>query len=139
MRQIEDILQRIPRIEAVRQLGVKAVPIKMHFCCGGNHWYVVGFDGKDTFLGFVRLNSIETTEFCYFSYSHLRVAQGSMIMKDMETDENVEIPIYIEWDSNWRPTSDARWIDPSIFPVHDMLRGGVTVWMDGPDSISSVQ
>ena len=45
--------------------------IRLHFFIGGCDWYIVEFDGKDTFFGFANLNDPQNAEWGYISLNEL--------------------------------------------------------------------
>ncbi|EMS77547.1 hypothetical protein [Desulfotignum phosphitoxidans] len=50
-------LASIPRLYKIEHIPLKDKPIYLHFFIGNCDWYVIEFDGKDTFWGFVILNN----------------------------------------------------------------------------------
>jgi len=66
-------LATIPQLYQTEDIPLKLKLIHLHFFIGGSDWYVMEFDGKDTFWGFVILNGdYEMAEFGYISFDELK-------------------------------------------------------------------
>ena len=65
-------LATIPRLYQTEEIPLKDKPVYLHFFIGNSDWYVMEFNRKDTFWGFVILNNdYEMAEFGYFSFHEL--------------------------------------------------------------------
>ncbi len=83
-------LAQIPPLDAVRDTPVDERILYLHFTRAGVDWYVAGFDGKDTFYGFVDYHDpINEAEWQLFSFSKLKNKRS----------DNIEI----ELDPYWSP------------------------------------
>jgi predicted RNA-binding Zn-ribbon protein involved in translation (DUF1610 family) len=66
-------LATIPQLYKTEDIPLKQKLIHLHFFIGGSDWYVMEFDGKDTFWGFVILNGdYEMAEFGYINFDELK-------------------------------------------------------------------
>ena len=65
-------LAGIPPLYQTENIPNRQKIIHMHFFLGASDWFVVEYDGDDTFFGFVILNDDEVNaEWGYFSLSEL--------------------------------------------------------------------
>jgi len=65
-------LSLISALYETEHIPLKDKPVYLHFQIGASDWYVMEFDGNDTFWGFAILNSdYEMAEFGYFSFHEL--------------------------------------------------------------------
>jgi DNA-directed RNA polymerase subunit RPC12/RpoP len=88
-------LAKIPALYATEHIPLKDKVVYFHFFIGNCDWYVMEFDGNDTFWGFAILNNdYEMAEFGYFNFHEL-------------ADIRVKGIFEIENDTSWqvRPAS----------------------------------
>ena len=65
-------LEKIPKLYATESTPTKDKKVVMHFFIGGCDWYVVEFDGADTFFAFCILNNdYNMAEWGYISFKEL--------------------------------------------------------------------
>lgn len=66
-------LKRIPNLYETEGIPLKEKNLHLHFQFANSHWYIVEFDQKDTFFGFVILNGdLEMAEWGYISFNELK-------------------------------------------------------------------
>jgi hypothetical protein len=66
-------LAQLPGLYTTESLALKDKLIQMHFFLGGCDWYVVEFDGRDIFFGYVILNGDrDSAEWGNFSFNELK-------------------------------------------------------------------
>lgn len=66
-------LASIPRLYETESVPLKDKIIHAHFFVSGCDWFVIEFDGNDTFFGFAILNQdLEMAEWGYVSFSELK-------------------------------------------------------------------
>ena len=66
------MLEKLPHHRSIETLPPERQLIHAHFSSAhGFHWYAAGFDGKETFLGFVNLADPLNAEWGYFTLSNL--------------------------------------------------------------------
>jgi len=65
-------LSKIPRLYETEEIPLAEKRVHLHFFIGGCDWWVVEFDGEDTFFGFVNLGDDLNAEWGYFSFRELR-------------------------------------------------------------------
>lgn len=78
-------LAKLPHLYTTDHVDCKDKTILMHFFIGGCDWYVVEFDGKDTFFGFANLNDPMNAEWGYFTLSEL----GGIKVRGLEVDRDL--------------------------------------------------
>ena len=65
-------LAQLPKLYETERTPVRNKIVQMHFFIGGCDWYVVEFDGEDTFFCFAILNDdLECAEWSYASLSEM--------------------------------------------------------------------
>ena len=65
-------LASVPRLYQTEDIPLKDKPVYLHFFIGNSDWYVMEFDGADTFWGFVILNNdFQMSEQGYFSFQEI--------------------------------------------------------------------
>ncbi|MFH2096664.1 MAG: DUF2958 domain-containing protein [Bacteroidota bacterium] len=81
----------IPKLYATEGIPMKDILIYMHFTFpGGSDWYVMEFDGRDKFFGYVILNNdFQISEFGDFYLSEL-------------AEINLGGYLHVERDVNWK-------------------------------------
>lgn len=66
-------VRKIPLLYATEDIPAKDKLVYLHFFCGSADWYVVEWDGRDTFFGFAILfPGSGMAEWGYISYSELK-------------------------------------------------------------------
>ena len=69
----EQQLKKIPKLYETECTPPKEKTIHLHFQFAKSHWFIVEFDGEDTFFGFVILNGDpDMAEWGYISYTDLK-------------------------------------------------------------------
>lgn len=81
-------LSKIPRLYETEGIPVAEKRVHLHFFIGGCDWWVVEFDGEDTFFGFVNLGDDLNAEWGYFSFRELREIRVSGFEVDCEKEEH---------------------------------------------------
>jgi hypothetical protein len=67
------LLKKIPRLYETENVELCEKLIYLHFFLAGSDWFIAEYDGKDTFFGFVCLNSFkEFAEWGYISFKELK-------------------------------------------------------------------
>ena len=65
-------LKTVPALYQTEETPLKDKLVFLHFYIGNSDWYVMEFDGEDTFWGFVVLNNdFQMAEWGYFSFHEL--------------------------------------------------------------------
>ena len=65
-------LQQLPRLYETENIPPEDKVVHLHFQVDQCHWWVMEYDGKDTFFGFVLLHGwSQYAEFGYFTLSEL--------------------------------------------------------------------
>ena len=65
-------LQQLPRLKETENISPEDKVVHLHFQVDHCHWWVMEWDGHDTFFGFVQLyGSSQYAEFGYFTLSEL--------------------------------------------------------------------
>lgn len=81
-------LEKVPRLFETEPVPMKEKTIHLHFFMGGCDWYVVEFDGEDTFFGYVILNGDhQNAEWGYFSFQELSNLKIGWLEVDCEIEE----------------------------------------------------
>jgi hypothetical protein len=66
-------LNKVPRLYETEEIPLEDKEVHLHFFVGSNDWFVVEFDGDDTFFGFACINGDkEMAEWGYFSFEELK-------------------------------------------------------------------
>lgn len=66
-------LDQIPRLYETEDIPLADKLVHLHFFIGGCDWYIVEYDGDDTFFGYAILNGdIVNAEWGYISFSELK-------------------------------------------------------------------
>ena len=85
-------LAGILKLYETEHIPLKDKLVYLHFYIGNSDWYVMEFDGDDTFWGFAILNNdYEMAEFGYFSFHEL----ADIMVKgffEIENDASWEVP-----------------------------------------------
>jgi hypothetical protein len=69
----ENMLKKIPKLYETEQIDAEDKMIHLHFFLAGSDWFIVEYDGEDTFFGFVCLNGMrEFAEWGYISFKELK-------------------------------------------------------------------
>lgn len=88
-------LAAIPRLYSTTSIPARDKVIRMHFFLASYDWYVVEFDGRDTFMGFVAVHGDPaSSEWGYFSLSEL----CAISLNGMEVDR----------DLHWEPATAGK-------------------------------
>ena len=83
-------LSGIPRLYVTEGIKAPDKVVHAHFFMSSCDWYVVEFDGNDTFFGYVILNNDHhCAEWGYFSFSQLRQLSYN--------------GIEVDYDLHWQP------------------------------------
>jgi len=65
-------LNMLPQLYETENIPPEDKIVLLHFTANECHWYVIEWDGKDTFFGYVLLNGwSQNAEFGYFNLSEL--------------------------------------------------------------------
>ncbi len=68
----QERLSKIPRLYETESASLQEKFIHLHFFLGNSDWFVVEFDGKDIFFGYVIFNGdYQNSEWGYFSFTEL--------------------------------------------------------------------
>jgi len=66
-------LAKIPRLYETEEIPLKEKQVHLHFFGADCDWYIVEFDGDDTFFGFACINGdLQNAEWGYVSFSDLK-------------------------------------------------------------------
>ena len=66
-------LSEVPKLYSSEEIPLKEKLIYLHFFINGSDWWIIEFDGKETFFGFVILNNdIEMSEWGYINFPELK-------------------------------------------------------------------
>lgn len=69
----KNVLKKIPKLYETDKVEASEKLIYLHFFLAGSDWFVVEYDGEDTFFGFVCLNGMkEFAEWGYMSFNELK-------------------------------------------------------------------
>ena len=83
-------LSKLPKLYETEGIPLEEKIVMMHFFIGNSDWYIVEFDGEDTFFGYTILGGdIYNAEWGYISYQELQ-----------------ELKVYgfeVEYDEHWKP------------------------------------
>ena len=87
-------LMKIPKLHETEDTPLKEKTVHLHFFIGGCDWYIVEYDGNDTFFGYAILNNdFRMAEWGYISYSELRSIKVAGWMEiDCELEEHWNNP-----------------------------------------------
>jgi hypothetical protein len=81
-------LDSIPRLYETESTPLADKLVHLHFFIGGCDWYIVEFDGDDTFFGYAILNGdLINGEWGYVSFSELRSIKIGFVEIDCELEE----------------------------------------------------
>lgn len=82
-------LAKIPRLYETEHIPIKDKLVHLHFFMGGSDWYVVEYDGKDQFFGFVIMNNDHfNSEWGYFSFEEMKsIKANGWLQIDCETED----------------------------------------------------
>lgn len=84
------VAKKLPTLRAQENASDPVVHAKFFNPCGAATWYVLEFDGEDTFFGYVNLGDHDNAELGYFSLAELqsiRVFGGRLgIERDLHWD-----------------------------------------------------
>lgn len=79
-------LAELPRLYETESIPAEDKIVYLHFFLGSADWYIVEYDGDDTFFGFVNLGDPQMAEWGYISFSELktvRVGPGFEVDNDL--------------------------------------------------------
>ena len=93
-------LNKIPRLYETEDVPAKDKIVHIHFFLASSDWFIVEFDGKDTFFGFAVLNGWkDLAEWGYISYKELKELK---VRQPIGIDgQRMLIPLEVERDLNW--------------------------------------
>ena len=93
-------LAKIPRLYETENVPAKDKIIRMHFFLGSSDWFIVEFDGEDTFFGFACLsNWKDLAEWGYISFNELK--QLKVEAPVSINGQKALIPLEVDRDLNW--------------------------------------
>lgn len=119
-------LATIPKLYETEHLPMKDKIIHFHFFIGGCDWFVVEYDGTDTFFGFAILHGdLQMAEWGYVSLSDL---------KSIKINGYLEIDCDLYWDP--KPAREVELICKSQgWPVTNtnISTGGALSWLTLPN------
>ena len=93
-------LNKIPRLYETENVPAKDKIIWMHFFLASSDWYIVEFDGDDTFFGFACLNNWkDLAEWGYISFNELK--QLKVDAPVSINGQKALIPLEVDRDLNW--------------------------------------
>ena len=85
-------LNQIPKLYETENTAVANKMVHLHFFLGGCDWYIVEYNGDDTFFGYAILNGdIINAEWGYISFSELQAIKIGFVEVDCELEEYWEI------------------------------------------------
>ena len=89
----EKRLAKIPTLYETEEIPLKEKLVYLHFFLGSSDWYVMEYDQKDTFFGFVILNSdYQMAEWGYINFSELKAIKvNGWLEIDCELEEHWKI------------------------------------------------
>ena len=104
-------LAKVPRLYETENVPVKDKKVHIHFFLASSDWFIVEYDGEDTFFGFVCLNGWQDcAEWGYISYKELRELR---VQQPIGIDgQRMLMPLEVDRDLHWTPkkASDVLWI-----------------------------
>jgi len=74
----EDVLAHLPHSRDIEHIPADEQVIHLHFHVGAHHWWVVGFDGRATFLCFACLGVPQDAEWGFVTLESLEL-QGAVV------------------------------------------------------------
>ena len=107
----KNVLKKIPRLYETDNVEASEKLIYLHFFLAGSDWFIVEYDGKDTFFGFVCLNGMkEFAEWGYISFQELKVLRVEQPI--LVNGEPGIVMLQVKFDKNWkvRKAKDASLI-----------------------------
>ena len=95
-------LAKIPRLYATENVPAKDKIIWMRFFLGNSDWFIVEYDGDDTFFGFACLNGwTDLAEWGYISFKELKQLK---VKQPIGIDgQKALMPLEVDRDLNWMP------------------------------------
>ena len=82
-------LSQIPKLYETEHISLKEKVIHLHFFIAGCDWYLVEYDGADTFFGYAILhNDYQMAEWGYISFTELKEINIGGIEIDCELPEH---------------------------------------------------
>ena len=97
-----EALARIPALGETGEIPVEDKLIHLHFVLIHAHWYVVEFDGADTFFGFIDPGDSALAGWGFFRLSELQDARTLVPIVDPCTGWREEVlPVAVEYDESW--------------------------------------
>ena len=93
-------LNKIPRLYATENVPARDKVIHLHLFLGNSDWFIVEYDGNDTFFGFVCLNGWQDcAEWGYISFRELK--QLKVDAPVSINGQRALIPLEVDRDLNW--------------------------------------
>lgn len=81
-------LSKIPRMYETEDVPAADKLVHIHFFLGGCDWYIVEYDGEDTFFGYAILNGdYDLAEWGYVNFAELKEINIRGIEVDCELEE----------------------------------------------------